>query len=379
MSGQSGGYISCTTFSQPTVVPDDASTDQRAELCVAQIRQHTLSSGNSQTPQTQENEARGISVIRECLISAGLPVQTADIIMQSWRPSTRKQYGSYFQRWVRFCHQRQIDKINPSLGEIMTFLTLLHDDGLSYSAINSAKSMLSAIFQIIHKRDIGNEILIKRFMKGIFHIKPAIPRTCFTWDVQTVLRFLGSLENDKLTLRLLSVKLAVLLVITTGQRCQTLRAMDIKNMDITQNYVKIRIGDLLKQTSSKTHLPEIFIEAFKPNPSICVVTALNHYISKTASIRTDSRLFIITQKPYSGASKDTIAKWIKLGLKLAGIDLTLFTPHSTRSASTSALVNKVPLDTIIKTAGWARECTFRKFYRKPVTNDSTFSNALLSG
>ena len=110
-----------------------------------------------------------------------------------------------------------------------------------------------------------------------------------------------------------------------------------------------------------------------------MVETLREYISRTSSIRSDSQLFIITQKPYSGASKDTIAKWIKLGLNLAGIDLSLFTPHSTRSASTSALVTKVPIETIIKTAGWARECTFRKFYNKPITNNSAFSTTLLSG
>ena len=261
----------------------------------------------------------------------------------------------------------------------MFFLTRLHDDGLGYSAINTAKSMLSALFQIIHKRDIGHEILIQRFMKGIFHKRPVIPKTVFTWDVKTVLRFLETLENAKLTLRLLSIKLAVLMVLTSGQRCQTLKAIDIRNMEINSEYVKIRIGDLLKQSNPKNHLAEIFIGVFRANPSICVVETLRDYISRTSSIRSDSQLFIITQKPYSGASKDTIAKWIKLGLNLAGIDLSLFTPHSTRSASTSALVTKVPIDTIIKTAGWARECTFRKFYNKPITNNSAFSTTLLSG
>ena len=91
----------------------------------------------------------------------------------------------------------------------------------------------------------------------------------------------------------------------------------------------------------------------------------------------DTKLFIITQKPFSTATKSTIARWIKLGLKLAGIDINMFTPHSTRGASTSALVNKVPIDTIIKTAGWTKECTFRKFYRRPVTNDSSFSSSIL--
>ena len=62
-------------------------------------------------------------------------------------------------------------------------------------------------------------------------------------------------------------------------------------------------------------------------------------------------------------------------MRLAGIDLNLFTPHSTRSASTSATVNKVPIDTIIKTAGWSNDCTLRKFYKRPVSNDATFSSA----
>ena len=118
--------------------------------------------------------------------------KVADIITQSWRTSTRKQYGSYFQRWVQFCNQQQIDKIDPSLGEIISFLTRLHDDGLGYSVINTAKSMLPALFEMHRK-----EILIKRFMKGIFHLRPFIPKTNITWNVKTVLKWLETLNNQR--------------------------------------------------------------------------------------------------------------------------------------------------------------------------------------
>ena len=259
----------------------------------------------------------------------------------------------------------------------MKFLTQLYDEGLSYSAINTAKSMLSAIFEVIHKRDIGKEVLIRRFMKGLFNLRPVIPKTGFTWDVKVVLKFLKTLDTEKLTLRLLSIKLAILIILTTGQRCQTLKAIDLQNMDINEDYIKIRIGELLKQSKPNKHLEEIYIEAYRQNQAICVVNVLNQYIKKTEKLRNDSSLFIITQKPFSAASKSTIAAWIKLGLKLAGIDLTLFTPHSTRSASTSAVVTRIPIDTIIKTAGWASDCTFRKFYKRPISNDSTFSAAVL--
>ena len=250
-----------------------------------------------------------------------------------------------------FCDKKQIDQLHPSIGEILSFLTQLQDDGLGYSAINTAKSMLSTMFQIIHSRDIGNEILVKRFMKGVFHLKLSLPKTAFTWDVKVLLKFLNTMENHKVNLRMLSVILAVLIALTTGQRCQTLKALNIRNIELNCEYMKIRIGELLKQSRPQKHLSEIYIEKFKANPNICVLNVLNVYLKKTEQLRSRSDLFIITQKPYSAATKATIAAWIKLGLKLAGIDLSLFAPHSTRSASTSAEVSKMPIDTIIKTAG----------------------------
>ena len=42
-----------------------------------------------------------------------------------------------------------------------------------------------------------------------------------------------------------------------------------------------------------------------------VLNTLNQYIHTTKDIRSDSRLFIITQKPFSAATESTIAIWIK--------------------------------------------------------------------
>ncbi|MPC41864.1 hypothetical protein E2C01_035471 [Portunus trituberculatus] len=53
-------------------------------------------------------------------------------------------------------------------------------------------------------------------------------------------------------------------------------------------------------------------------------------------------------------------------MQAAGIDLTIFSPHSTRSASTSKAALKLPLSTILSTIGWAKESTFTKHYQKPI-------------
>ena len=89
------------------------------------------------------------------------------------------------------------------------------------------------------------------------------------------------------------------------------------------------------------------------NPNVCPVKLFKQYIDVTKSLRGSiTCLFIATSKPYKPASKDTLVRWIKLALHDAGIDMTIFTPHSTRSASTSKAATKVPIKTVLKTEGW---------------------------
>ena len=51
------------------------------------------------------------------------------------------------------------------------------------------------------------------------------------------------------------------------------------------------------------------------------------------------QLFIGITKPYAPVQACTIARWVKTVLKDAGINTSVFTAHSTRSASTSAAMS----------------------------------------
>ncbi|MCG7884355.1 MAG: tyrosine-type recombinase/integrase [Candidatus Thiodiazotropha taylori] len=266
------------------------------------------------------------------------------------------------------------------MTEILEYLTSLHNKNLSYSSVNTAKSMLSSLLSLLHRKDIGKDPLIRHFMKGIFNLKPALPRYVNTWDVQVVIEYLNSLKSSELNLKLLSVKLATLLALATGQRCQTLWAINVKDIELCDSYMKIRIFQLLKQSKPNNHLEEMYFEPFRKNSNICVMKCMKLYIEKTQNKRKEGhseRLFIITQKPFTEATKSTIARWIKLALKLSGIDTSVFSTHSTRSAATSAAVTKIPIDTIIRTAGWTKDSTFRRFYKRPVVSTSVFSHSIL--
>ena len=253
----------------------------------------------------------------------------------------------------------------------------LFNSGIGYSGINTAKSALSSLIGIVANIDIGSHLLVRRFMKGIFNKKPSLPKYNVTWPVNTVINFIQSLDNNSCSLRDISKKLVTLLALTTGQRIQTLSLMDLRNMDIDSKYVKIRIGDLLKQSKPGNHLQELYVESFPSNAALCVVQCVNSYLEKTANLRSSQKFWISTIKPYQAASKTTISNWLRQTLKESGINLDIFAPHSTRAAATSAVQGKVPIDTIIRTAGWKSDCVFRKHYNRPITNDSVFSATIL--
>ena len=313
------------------------------------------------------------------MCEGGLSTKTADIIINSWRESTKKQYGTYIQKWLLFCDKEKIDKFNPSVNSVLQFLLDLHEHGLGYSAVNTAKSAVSSFVFLITNEQIGKHFHVKQFMKGIFNKRPVLPKYNCTWSVDVVLSLLKTWKPVKdISLKMLTLKLAMLLALTTGQRMQSLFLMDIRNMELDMTYVKIRYGDLLKQTRPGFQLSELFIEAFKSDYRLCVVHTLHEYLDRTLKLRGNvTQLFLSFQKPYKPVQKDTIAKWIKQVLVLAGVDMNMFTPHSTRSATTSFVSGKIPIDTILRTAGWRRDSVFRKFYKKPITNDSSFSDAIL--
>ena len=57
--------------------------------------------------------------------------------------------------------------LQSTLKQNLDFLTTLYREGLSYSAINSASSALSALGIIQEGFTVGSHPIVVRFMKGI--------------------------------------------------------------------------------------------------------------------------------------------------------------------------------------------------------------------
>ena len=266
----------------------------------------------------------------------------------------------------------------------MNFLAILYDEGIGYSALNTARSALSTVFTLQNNQTFGTHPLVTRFMKGVFETRPSLPRYSETWDVNVVLDYIAGLgQPEDQDLKTLTYKTVMLLDLLTGQRCQTLHALDITNMDLNGEKYTFLITSLLKTSRPGKHLASIEVQSYKTDRKLCSVAHIKEYIKRTADLRGNQRrLFISHQKPHKEISGDTVSRLLKNTLDLAGVNTAKFsthTPHSTRAARTSAAkAMNMPIDIIMQSAGWTQESTFRKYYHKPVVARENFGTFLLN-
>ena len=276
-----------------------------------------------------------------------------------------------------FASRRNISVFTPPLNKVLDFFTKMFKKGLGYSCLSTARSALSTYISI-DGVPLGQHQLVKRFMKGVFNLRPSLPKYEVTWDTNIVLAFIKKLSPvRKLDLKMLTLKLVTLIALLTGQRCQTVHAIDLKDTTITKRHVKFRIKKLLKHSRPGKHLSELCIKAYAPDRRMCVVTVLNEYIKRTSSVRNSDQLLISYVKPHKPVTKATVARWIKQMLLLSGVDTEIFSAHSTRAAATSrAKFCQVPFDTILRTAGWSGDSTFTKYYNKDISQEGLFAKTI---
>ena len=361
------GHPSVSNVANSSLVPevsqdvDSSSFDSASRFSLPPIRP-----GSS--TQTEQSLPNGLSFIRKSFQDRGIPENIIDIMCASWRPSSAKQYAVYFKKWIHFCSEREVDPYSYNVIRVLEFLTAFFDQGQSYSAINTARSALSAVFY--KEQTLGNSPIIKRFMKGIFELRPPLPRYSFIWDVNIVLDYLKNFKSQDIPLSLLTYKLATLLALTTAQRAQTLHLLNIKNINFLKDKVIIPIPALLKQSNCKRYKFSLRLLPNSDDGDICVINTLKEYLKRTSVIRgSENKLFISFNRPYKSVSRSTISRWIKAVLREAGIDISIFKAHSTRAAACSnAKLIGVPIDHILKTAGWANVTSFSKFYDRIVDN-----------
>ena len=128
-------------------------------------------------------------------------------------------------------HGKQTDPISNKLSFAPDFLEDLFHTGLEYSTINTHRSSISAFHDPIEGFSVGKHTKVCNLMTGAFNKRPPKPKYCFVCDVETVLKYLKYLPpNALLSTKMLTLKLTMLLALTSASRCS-----EIKNLNINSS------------------------------------------------------------------------------------------------------------------------------------------------
>ena len=253
------------------------------------------------------------------------------------------------------------------------FLNFIDDEfdrGVKYSTI---RGYISALQPFMKNVDL---VIVSKVMKGVFNTltphphrhpppPPPPPKAKYTciWDVDVLLRHLEGLATT--SDMHVSRKLACLFMVLSGNRVNMLSLVKITNMYITDDECTFVFDNVLKQSRPNFNDSPITFRTFSQNMALCPVRTLRVYLEMRLTRTADEELFITTTQPYRNVSPDIFARWIKDTKGEAGINTGHFSAHSCRAASTtSASLTGVSLATIIKSASWSGDSTFKKYYRK---------------
>ena len=261
---------------------------------------------------------------------------------------------------------------------------MLYTEQKQYRTINTYRSAISRGHNLVNGAPVGQHRAIVHHMRAIFNVRTPQPKYQSVWDVDKILSYLASLgPNDKLSLKHLTQKLAMLLALTSASRASEMHKLNIDFMLKKENVISFKIPCLTKTSKPGKVLPEMKFFSFS-DKTLCVVNCLEAYLKVTSEFRCKSDninrnwLLLSCVRPHHPVTTSSISRWLKTLILDSGIDTEVFKGHSTRSASTSkAFRCGMSTKEIMDQANWSKESTFTRFFNKPLLDESsTYQNTV---
>lgn len=121
--------------------------------------------------------------------------------------------------------------------------------------------------------NIGEDEQIKCLLKGVYKMRPSLPKYTHTWDPKIVLDHIAEwYPNTIVSLEKFTKNLVVMLALCTDHRVQTLSLIKINNIHFCPDGMKIVISDIIKNSQSRSSLilrrEQIFVQ-LRLSETIC--------------------------------------------------------------------------------------------------------------
>ena len=196
--------------------------------------------------------------------------------------------------------------IQPKIIELLEYFTHLYNAGVSYSVLNSSKSVLSHIVFLPQYSSISEHPQIIKYFIGVCNLRPPTQKKAFVWDIKILFHYFNHKgENDQLSDKSLTQKLLILLLLLGGQRMNTVYFFSVDRMTVTDIGVTFSPNHVLKHSKPGTKLDSFHYRAYH-NRKLCVVDCLKEYLDcrRTKAQADTKALFITYDKPFRAAAID---------------------------------------------------------------------------
>ena len=144
------------------------------------------------------------------------------------RPSTRKIYQCKWTIYRQWCISHGHSISNPTLPKVADFLLYLFDSrGLSVSAIEGYRSMLSLVFRS-RLPEISSSSVLRDLLRSFSISRPPSSQPSLSWDLNKVLQALRSPPFEpleKAPIRELTQMCLFLVALATAKRVSVIQAL----------------------------------------------------------------------------------------------------------------------------------------------------------
>ena len=341
-------------------------------------------------PRRPRAEPSRVATLKRHFRKSGFSGRAAGVLSGCLRSSTSQLYQSRWQIFCGWCRGRGVAPVNATVPVVVDFLIhLLHDKGLSVSAVKGYSSALNSVLAL-KCRDLASSreiTLLRSFSRSVDPVELRPP----AWDVALVLQSLTGALYEPFG-RVMSVfwhrkrssywPLPWLSVLVSSTLCRTV-SHSRGWAEVSSCFV---LGFVAKTQDPSSLAPrfEGFTVAALPNASnncngrlLSPVRAVRCYLDCTAAHRLlCERLFVTAGRNKKVISKTTVSwlrKTISRAYELSGTEQPVPAPRArkTRGIAQSLLFKKYfAVDQVLKAGTWRRHTTFTRHYLRDLAHRS---------
>ena len=126
---------------------------------------------------------------------------------------------------------------------------------------------------------------VSRMLRGIFKLRPSLPKRVVTYDSNILLKYMDSLPTNKdLLLEFVTKKLCTLLCFLSGQRNQSIGKLNDKLM-LSHGTYSFYFDTVLRTTKPGNRRHPLMFNTYPQNSKLCIMDCLQEYGSRTNLVR----------------------------------------------------------------------------------------------